>query len=91
MSRFMASDNCAFTTWQGLGKWRSWKFRLVMGGGMYLVSQQLTNYEDAVTGFQVTGGLAIALGVGFILSALGSYVLSRRLGLMDSAPAPTVK
>jgi len=64
---------------------------LVMGSGIYLVSHQLSNYEDAVTGFQVTGSLVIALGGGFILSALGSYLLSRRLGLMESAPAPTTK
>jgi len=64
---------------------------LVMGSCIYLVSHQLSNYEDAVTGFQVTGSLVIALGGGFILSALGSYLLSRRLGLMESAPAPTTK
>ena len=64
---------------------------LVMGSGVFLVGPQLSSYEDAVTGFQVTGVLVFALGGGFILSALGSYVLSRRLGLMESAPAPSTK
>jgi len=64
---------------------------VVMGSGVYLVSNQLSSYEDAVTGFHVTGVLVIALGIGFILSALGSYLLSRRLGLMEAAPAPTTK
>jgi len=64
---------------------------LVTGFGIHFVASQLSGYEDAVTGFQVTGGVVMALGIGFILSALGSYLLSRRLGLMDPAPAPSVK
>ena len=62
---------------------------LVTGFGIHFVAGQLS--DDAVTGFQVTGGIVMALGIGFILSALGSYLLSRRLGLMDPAPAPSVK
>jgi hypothetical protein len=62
---------------------------LVTGFGIHFVAGQLS--EDAITGFQVTGGIVMALGIGFILSALGSYLLSRRLGLMDPAPTPTVK
>jgi hypothetical protein len=62
---------------------------LVTGFGIHFVAGQLS--EDVVTGFQVTGGIVMALGIGFILSALGSYLLSRRLGLMDPAPTPTVK
>ena len=50
------------------------------------MSHKLSDYEDVVTGFQVAGGIVIALGIGFILSALGSYMLSRRLGLLEPAP-----
>lgn len=64
---------------------------LVAGVGLEIVSYQLSNYAEAVTGFQVTGGIVIALGIGFILSALGSFVLSRRLGLMDPSPTPSLK
>ena len=64
---------------------------LVAGVGLEIVSYQLSRYADAVTAFQVTGGIVIALGIGFILSALGSYVLSRRLGLMDPSPTPSIK
>jgi hypothetical protein len=34
------------------------------------------------------GVLAIAIGIGFVLSAIVSYVLSRRLGLWETAAAP---
>ena len=64
---------------------------LVAGIGLQLVSYRLSQYEGAVAGFQVAAGLVIALGIGFILSALGSYLLSRRLGLMDPSPAPPAK
>jgi len=64
---------------------------LVAGAGLEIVSYQLSSYADAVTGFQVAGGIVIALGVGFILSALGSFLLSRRLGLLEPAPTPSTK
>jgi hypothetical protein len=35
------------------------------------------------------GVLAVALGVGFVLSAGVSFFLSRRLGLFDNTPAAT--
>jgi hypothetical protein len=35
------------------------------------------------------GVLAIAIGIGFVLSAIVSYVLSRRLGLWETAAAAT--
>jgi ABC-type multidrug transport system fused ATPase/permease subunit len=34
------------------------------------------------------GVLAIAIGIGFVVSAIVSYALSRRLGLWETAPAP---
>jgi ABC-type multidrug transport system fused ATPase/permease subunit len=35
------------------------------------------------------GVLAIAIGIGFVVSAMVAYVLSRRLGLWETAPAPS--
>src|SRR6185369_2042648 len=64
---------------------------LVAGAGLEIVSYKLSEHADAVTAFQVAGGIVIALGLGFILSALGSFVLSRRLGLMDPSPTPSIK
>jgi hypothetical protein len=64
---------------------------LVAGVGLQIVSYRLSDYADAVAGFQVTAGIVIALGIGFILSSLGSYLLSRRLGLMDPSPTPPIK
>lgn len=61
---------------------------VVAGGGMEIVGDRLTE-PNVVTSFQVAAGLAIALGVGFILSALGSYILSRRLGLIDPVSKTT--
>jgi len=58
---------------------------LVAGGGIEIVAHGLHD-EQAVTGFVVAGILVIALGLGFILSAIGSYILSRRLGLLEQAP-----
>jgi hypothetical protein len=64
---------------------------LVAGLGLEIVSYKLSNYEDVVTGFQVMGGIIIALGIGFILSAFGAFLLSRRLGLTDPSPTPSLK
>jgi len=64
---------------------------LVAGVGLEIVSYKLSNYEDVVTGFQVMGGIIIALGIGFILSAFGAFLLSRRLGLTDPSPTPSLK
>ena len=64
---------------------------LVAGVGLQIVSYRLSEYADAITGFQVAGGIVIALGIGFILSSIGSYLLSRRLGLMDPSPTPPIK
>lgn len=46
--------------------------------------------ESAMQPMQVLGTLGIALGVGFVGSAAVSYVLSRRMGLLEPKPeAPT--
>ncbi|HLQ75775.1 MAG TPA: hypothetical protein VK210_00375 [Terriglobia bacterium] len=61
---------------------------LIAGGGLNIVSYRFED-ADAATGFQVAGVLVIALGIGFILSSLGSYILSRRLGLLDPTSTTT--
>jgi len=55
---------------------------LVMAGiGLQFVSYRLT--DDVSQVFFVLGVLAISLGVGFGFSALVSFLLSRRMGLLD--------
>lgn len=60
---------------------------LAIGGvGLLYVSSRFT--EEPAEFFLVVGVITIALGVGFMMSAAAAYVLSRRLGLMES-PQPT--
>ena len=40
-------------------------------------------YPTAAAGFRILGGLAVALGVGFLISAGLSYRLSKKFGLLD--------
>jgi hypothetical protein len=51
------------------------------GIGIDLVSWKFT--EDAAQPMQVLGALGIALGVGFVLSALISFWISNKLGLIE--------
>jgi hypothetical protein len=61
---------------------------LAAGGvGFRMVSSGLT--DEASLPIKVLGGVAIALGIGFVLSATISYMISRKLGLIEpSTPAP---
>jgi hypothetical protein len=60
---------------------------LAAGGlGLLYVSSRFT--EEPAEFFMVVGVITIALGVGFMMSAVAAYVLSRRLGLMES-PQPS--
>jgi hypothetical protein len=54
---------------------------LVGGIGFQFVSGNVV--EEVAAGLSMIGVLAIAFGIGFILSGLVSYVLSRRLGLVE--------
>ena len=61
---------------------------LMAGGvGLQVVSGQVT--DGAAQPLHALGVLGMALGLGFVISAIISYVISRRLGLIEPAsPAP---
>jgi hypothetical protein len=54
---------------------------LIVGAGLLFVSEQ--TLEEAREFFFIFGTLTVALGAGFTVSAAASYVLSRRLGLVQ--------
>jgi hypothetical protein len=54
--------------------------------GVGLLVAKGTVVDEAAQVLQVIAILAIAVGVGFVLSALVSYLLSQRLGLLDPHP-----
>jgi hypothetical protein len=58
------------------------------GIGMSWISRQLTD-QDVTQPLFVVGVLALAVGLGFVLSAVIAYALSRRLGLFDQTPLGT--
>ena len=58
---------------------------LTTGIGLLYVSSDFTNDEPAKF-FMVIGVITLALGGGFIVSALAAYGVSRKLGLLDAAP-----
>ena len=60
---------------------------LMAGGvGMWVVSTRVTDGSEPL---QALGVLGIALGLGFVISAIISYVISQRLGLIEPpSPAP---
>jgi hypothetical protein len=59
---------------------------LAAGIGLRFVSAQVAG--DATQPLQVLGILGIALGVGFVISAIISFMISQRLGLIErSSPA----
>ncbi len=58
---------------------------LIAGGiGLQVVSWRVV--DDAAQPLGALGVLGIALGLGFVVSAIISYVISQRLGLMEPAP-----
>ena len=62
-----------------------------MGGlGLLYVSHEIPigtpAYSDLSLPLFVLGSVSIALGGGFVLSALVAYIISRRLGLFDATP-----
>ena len=61
---------------------------LLTGIGLLYVSS--TFIDEPAEFFIVIGVVALALGGGFLVSAAAAYVLSRKLGLLDPAPAENV-
>ncbi len=60
---------------------------LMAGGiGFLIVSGRVT--DDASQPLQALGVLAIAIGVGFAVSAIISFLISRKLGLIETAVPP---
>jgi hypothetical protein len=60
---------------------------LVFGMGLFFLSARLIT--EVANAMSVFGVMAIALGAGFVISAVAAYVASRRFGLMESRPAGT--
>jgi hypothetical protein len=58
---------------------------LVAGGGLLYVSGETV--EEAREFFFIFGSLTVALGAGFAVSAAASYLLSRKLGLLEPSPS----
>jgi hypothetical protein len=56
---------------------------LLAGLGLLFLRSHLHD-PGAADGFLVLGTLGVMVGLGFILSAAASYVLSKRLGLLES-------
>jgi hypothetical protein len=56
------------------------------GFGMQFVSNQFP--IDVAPVFSGLGILALSVGIGFVISAIVSFVLSRKLGLLPPAPVP---
>jgi hypothetical protein len=58
---------------------------LALGIGLQVVSARLS--EDVSQPLHALGVLGIALGVGFMISAIISFTISRRLGLIERPAA----
>jgi hypothetical protein len=56
---------------------------LCLGVGMALISYSATLSSEPAQVLFVFGGLVMAMGIGFVLSGLASYTLSKRFGLFD--------
>jgi hypothetical protein len=61
---------------------------LLTGVGLLYVSS--TFIDEPAQLFMVLGVVALSLGGGFVVSAGAAYILSRKLGLLDPAPADHV-
>jgi len=63
---------------------------LTIGAGMLFVSHRVVDTDSAAV-FDTLGVLIIAAGIGFVASGLLSYLLSQRMGLLESVkltPSP---
>ncbi len=59
-----------------------------LGAGLLLMRDTFTD-PSAHEGFVVFGGLTLALGLGFLVASVLSYLLSKSWGLLDGAELPS--
>lgn len=62
---------------------------VLAAGGLGLWFAKGSVIEEAAQALNVVAVLAVALGVGFVASALVAYALSRQLGLLEAEPRST--
>jgi len=62
---------------------------VLAAGGLGLWFAKSSVIEEAAQALNVVALLAVALGIGFVVSALVAYALSRQLGLLDPEPRST--
>src|SRR5580765_2161981 len=62
---------------------------VLAAGGLGLWFAKASVIEEAAQALNVVAVLAVALGVGFVASALVAYGLSRQLGLLEAEPRST--
>lgn len=62
---------------------------VLAAGGVGLWFAKNNVIEEAVQPLYVVAVLAVALGVGFVMSSLVAYALSRQLGLLETEPRST--
>jgi hypothetical protein len=62
---------------------------VLAAGGLGLWFAKASVIEEAAQALNVIAVLAVALGIGFVVSALVAYALSRQLGLLDPEPRST--
>jgi len=60
---------------------------VVAAGIGFWIARTTVNDPDLISVFQVMGSLAMSVGVGFVVSALMSWALSQRMGLLAAPPA----
>ena len=60
---------------------------VVAAGIGFWIARTTVNDADLISIFQVMGSLAMAVGVGFVVSALMSWALSQRMGLLATPAA----
>jgi len=58
---------------------------LVAAGIGFWIARTTVNDPDLISIFQVMGSLAMSVGVGFVVSALMSWALSQRMGLLAAS------
>ena len=59
---------------------------LALGIGLFILTNQRTFSLESMDGLAVTATAAAAVGVGLVVSTAMSYVLSKRMGLIEQPP-----